>query len=182
VLTPDGIAFAPTPMLVETDKDKYTIQRIVNFYYSQPTDFRRIIFRLHGATSIGFALGQAHRDAGEDCRRFEGKPESIFRWSGGILGEAPAVAKNEVGTDPEAADDVQCVARSWGRIRPNRLARNSPRCATGWFVSGKTRRCSMRPPVVKGLPGGSEALMELEAARCMPTIGRDSDPRASAQR
>src|SRR5580704_7520291 len=39
VLTPDGIDFAPYPMLVETDRDKYAIQRIVNFYFRQPTDY-----------------------------------------------------------------------------------------------------------------------------------------------
>ena len=39
VLTPDGIAFSPNPMLVETDRDKYTIQRIVQFYKEQPTDY-----------------------------------------------------------------------------------------------------------------------------------------------
>ncbi len=39
VLTPDGIDFAPHPMLVETDREKYAIQRIVNFYFRQPTDF-----------------------------------------------------------------------------------------------------------------------------------------------
>ncbi len=39
VLKPAGIAFAPHPMLVETDREKYTIQRIVNFYEKQPTDF-----------------------------------------------------------------------------------------------------------------------------------------------
>jgi mono/diheme cytochrome c family protein len=39
VLNPDGIAFAPHPMLVETDREKYTIQRIVRFYESQPTDY-----------------------------------------------------------------------------------------------------------------------------------------------
>jgi hypothetical protein len=39
VLVPDGIEFAPYPMLSETDRDKYPIQRIVNFYFSQPTDF-----------------------------------------------------------------------------------------------------------------------------------------------
>src|SRR5215469_2492548 len=38
-LTPDGFAFAPYPMLVETDRDKYCIERIVNFYLRQPTDF-----------------------------------------------------------------------------------------------------------------------------------------------
>ena len=39
VLNPDGIAFAPHPMLVETDREKYAIQRIVEFYKNQPTDF-----------------------------------------------------------------------------------------------------------------------------------------------
>jgi hypothetical protein len=39
VLTPDGFDFAPHPMLVETDREKYAIQRIVNFYERQPTDY-----------------------------------------------------------------------------------------------------------------------------------------------
>ena len=39
VLTPDSVDFAPHPMLVETDREKYTIQRIVKFYELQPTEF-----------------------------------------------------------------------------------------------------------------------------------------------
>ena len=39
VLTPDGFDFAPYPMLVETDREKYAVQRIVSFYFHQPTDF-----------------------------------------------------------------------------------------------------------------------------------------------
>ncbi|HKC86289.1 MAG TPA: DUF1587 domain-containing protein, partial [Blastocatellia bacterium] len=39
VLKPDGIAFAPHPMLVETDREKYPTRRIVDFYDRQPTDF-----------------------------------------------------------------------------------------------------------------------------------------------
>ena len=39
VLTPEGFDFAPYPMLVETDRDKYAIQRIVDFYKRQPTDY-----------------------------------------------------------------------------------------------------------------------------------------------
>lgn len=39
VLTPDGIDFAPFPMLVDTDREKYAVQRIVSFYFSQPTDY-----------------------------------------------------------------------------------------------------------------------------------------------
>jgi cytochrome c553 len=39
VLQPEGFTFAPHPMLVETDRDKYSVLRIVDFYLQQPTDF-----------------------------------------------------------------------------------------------------------------------------------------------
>ncbi|MBL9173315.1 MAG: DUF1592 domain-containing protein [Verrucomicrobiales bacterium] len=39
VLTLDGIAFADHPMMVHTDRDKYGILRIVEFYERQPTDY-----------------------------------------------------------------------------------------------------------------------------------------------
>ena len=39
VLKPDSIDFAPYPMLVETDREKYAIQRILNFYFQQPTNY-----------------------------------------------------------------------------------------------------------------------------------------------
>jgi hypothetical protein len=39
LLKPDGLGFAPHPVITETDRDKYCIRRIVDFYQSQPTDF-----------------------------------------------------------------------------------------------------------------------------------------------
>src|SRR6185295_10559946 len=39
VLKPDGIGFAPHPMLVETDRDKYCVNQIVDFYHRQNTDY-----------------------------------------------------------------------------------------------------------------------------------------------
>lgn len=39
VLKPNGIAFAPHPVLVETDRDKYCINRILDFYHRQDTDY-----------------------------------------------------------------------------------------------------------------------------------------------
>jgi hypothetical protein len=38
-LDPDGFEFAPHPMLVETDREKFCIQQIVDFYDRQPTDY-----------------------------------------------------------------------------------------------------------------------------------------------
>ncbi|QEG39216.1 hypothetical protein UC8_11770 [Roseimaritima ulvae] len=39
VLSPEGIAFAPHPVVTDTDRDKYCVNRIVDFYKRQPTDF-----------------------------------------------------------------------------------------------------------------------------------------------
>jgi hypothetical protein len=38
-LNATGFAFAPHPMLVETDRDQYCIQQIVDFYQRQDTDY-----------------------------------------------------------------------------------------------------------------------------------------------
>lgn len=37
LLTPEGIRFAPFPVVTDTDRDKYCVQRIVDFYERQPT-------------------------------------------------------------------------------------------------------------------------------------------------
>ncbi len=39
VLKPDGLAFAPHLMLVETDRDKYCVNQIIEFYRRQKTDY-----------------------------------------------------------------------------------------------------------------------------------------------
>ena len=38
VLKPDGIAFASHPVVTNTDRDKYCVKRIIQFYERQPTD------------------------------------------------------------------------------------------------------------------------------------------------
>lgn len=39
VLNPTGFVFAPHPALTETDRDKFCVNRIVDFYRKQPTDY-----------------------------------------------------------------------------------------------------------------------------------------------
>ncbi|HXU81656.1 MAG TPA: DUF1592 domain-containing protein [Polyangia bacterium] len=56
VLAPDGIAFAPHPVLVDTDRDKYCVQRIVDFYQRQPTDYAEYFlaaWRLQHRAALG---------------------------------------------------------------------------------------------------------------------------------
>ena len=44
VLTPDGFHFAPHSVSVDTDRDKYCVKRIVDFYRRQPTDYSDYFF------------------------------------------------------------------------------------------------------------------------------------------
>ncbi len=44
VLTPGGIRFAPHPVVTDTDRDKYCVKRIVDFYQRQPTDYADYFF------------------------------------------------------------------------------------------------------------------------------------------
>jgi hypothetical protein len=39
VLKPDGFQFAPHPVVADTDRDKWAVLRIVDFYKRQPTDY-----------------------------------------------------------------------------------------------------------------------------------------------
>jgi hypothetical protein len=39
LLKPDGFEFAPHPVVADTDRDKYSVLRIVDFYKRQPTDY-----------------------------------------------------------------------------------------------------------------------------------------------
>ena len=39
ILLPEGFVFAPFPALADTDRDKFGVRRIVEFYRRQPTDY-----------------------------------------------------------------------------------------------------------------------------------------------
>ena len=41
VLAPDGLRFAAHPVVTDTDRDKYAVERIIRFYERQPTDLAR---------------------------------------------------------------------------------------------------------------------------------------------
>ena len=56
VLTSTGIEFAKHPVLVETDRDKFCILRIVDFYKRQPTDYAdyfRAAWRYQNRAALG---------------------------------------------------------------------------------------------------------------------------------
>ena len=139
VLTPDSIDFAGHPMLVETDREKYAIQRIVNFYFSQPTDYADY-FAAAWRFKHRAALGQP--DATLDSLATSSKLSKVYLplvWE--ILGEGvtepevgpilklrtlwralPAPAAN--GAFDDKALRAQCVAmRDWVKQLRARTAR-----------------------------------------------------------
>jgi mono/diheme cytochrome c family protein len=44
VLKPEGLAFAPYPVVADTDRDKYAVKRIIDFYKRQRTDYADYFF------------------------------------------------------------------------------------------------------------------------------------------
>jgi hypothetical protein len=56
VLTPTGLVFAPHPVVTATDRDKYAVLRIVDFYERQPTDLAAYFlaaWRHHHKAALG---------------------------------------------------------------------------------------------------------------------------------
>ena len=160
VLTPDGFDFAPHPMLVETDRDRYTIQRIVNFYLRQPTDY---------AAYFEAAWRYKHR-------AFFGKPNATLASIAGdakvspkylamvwpLLEEPEEKAKEEVG--PIAK--LQAMWRALPAPNPNQLDPKSntlrEQCLEMRDFVVKIRKHTAKEfmaPKVKGLPPGSQPLL-----------------------
>jgi mono/diheme cytochrome c family protein len=54
VLTPDGLVFAPHPVVTETDRDKYCVKRIIDFYERRKVDLAEYFLA---------AYSYRHRDA-----------------------------------------------------------------------------------------------------------------------
>ena len=167
VLTPDGFDFAPYPMLVETDRDKYSIQRIVNFYHRQPTDF---------ADYFQAAWRFQHRAA-------LGKPSATL---------AAIAADSKVSVvylplvwrilhDKDGIGPIAKLQKMWrdlpapGADQPDVLR---AKCVDMRDFVVKIRShtaMQFAAPLVKGLPPGSQALLDWKL-REFASHRRNSDP------
>jgi len=182
VLTPDSLAFATTPMLVETDKDKYTITRIVDFYFSQPTDFADY-FAAAWRYKHRVALGKPAETLAKVAADSKVSPKYLpVVWQ--LLEETPQARKQEVGPikklqtmwlalpAPGAGGDAGSHKAKTEPARENFTAMRD-------FVARVRLDTGMQyaAPIVKGLPGGSEALMDWKLDQ-FAAHHRDSDPAA----
>jgi hypothetical protein len=157
VLTPDNIAFGATPMLVETDKDKYTITRIVDFYYSQPTDFADY-FAAAWRYKHRVALGKPAETLAKVAADSKVSPKYLpLVWQ--ILEETPQARKQEVGP-------IKKLQTMWLALPVPGADKSEPAreqfTAMRDFVARVRLDTGMQyaAPIIKGLPGGSEALMD----------------------
>jgi hypothetical protein len=170
VLRPAGFAFAPYPMLAETDREKYTIQRIVNFYDRQPTDYAdyfQAAWRFKNRASLGKPDASLADFAAE--AKISAKYLPLV-W--GILEDAK-----------EDCGPVATLQAMWRRLPPPEqgqpdLIREA--CVKMRDYVIKIRKLTarqFRSPKVTGLAGTSQPLMNWKL-RAYAAHRRDFDPAA----
>jgi hypothetical protein len=156
VLTPDGLAFAAHPMLVETDREKYAIQRIVSFYQRQPTDYADY-FQAAWRFKHRSVLGKPRATLAGMAADAKVSPKYLpLIWQ--ILEETPEAAKAEFG--PIAK--LQAMWRALPGPGPNQPDIVRAKCVEMRdFVVRIRKHTAMEfaAPVVRGLSAYSKPLI-----------------------
>jgi hypothetical protein len=170
VLKPDGIDFAPYPMLVETDREKYAIQRIIGFYNAQPTDYANY-FEAAWRYRYRAALKKRHDTLATTAAEAKVSPKYLpMVW--GIL------------HDKDAVGPVLKLQKMWLALPPPAAGQHvQPALVRTQCVEMRDFVVRIRAhtamqfaaPVVKGLPGQSEPLLNWKLKE-FAEHRRDSDP------
>jgi hypothetical protein len=171
VLTPDGINFAEYPMLSETDREKYPIQRIVNFYLGQPTDFADYF---QAAWRYKYRAALKKPNATLASVAAESKVSAKYLPMVWQLIEEPAEkAKKEVG--PIAK--LQAMWRTLPAPGANQETVREKCVEMRDFVVKIRSHTAMQfaAPIVRGLPAGSQPLLNWKL-KAFAAHRRDSDP------
>jgi Protein of unknown function (DUF1592)/Protein of unknown function (DUF1588)/Protein of unknown function (DUF1587)/Protein of unknown function (DUF1585)/Protein of unknown function (DUF1595) len=167
VLKSDGIDFASYPMLVETDRDKYCIQQIIDFYRRQPTDYADY-FEAAWRYRYRTALGKPAETLSEVATESKVSPKYLpLVWQ--ILHQKHAVGP------------VAKLRRMWFTLpgpsaeQPDVLRAKCVEMRD--FVVRIRRHTAMQfaAPVVEGIPAGSQPLVNWKL-RQFAAHRRDSDP------
>jgi hypothetical protein len=167
VLSPDSIDFAPHSMLVETDREKYAIERIVRFYQRQPTDYAEY-----------FRAAWVYRHRAE-----LGKPGATLVSVAAEMNLSPRYLPLvwEILQEPGAIGPVLKLQTMW-QVLPAPGADRPDLVKTGCeemrdFVKRIRAHTAMQfvAPVVKGLPPASQPLLNWKL-REFAAHRRDSDP------
>jgi hypothetical protein len=169
VLKPDGIDFAPYSMRVETDREKYSVQRILAFYGAQPTDFADYF---EAAWRYRYRKALGHADATLTSVAADTKVSAKYLplvWA--ILHD-----KNAVG--PVAKLEAMWNALPEPSSSTDQIAEVQNQCAQmrDFVVRIRTDTAmQFTAPVVEGLPGQSQPLHNWRLKQ-YAAHHRDSDP------
>ncbi len=167
VLKPDGIDFAPYPMQVETDREKYAIQRIVAFYHAQPTDYADY-FEAAWRYKYRVALKKPHATLATTAVDAKVSPKYL-----------PMVWR--ILHDQNAIGPVLKLQKMWLALPPPDAAQTGGlrvKCtAMRDFVVKIRAHTAMQfaAPVVEGLPAQSQPLLNWKLKE-YAEHRRDSDP------
>jgi len=167
VLKPDGMDFSPFPMLVETDREKYSIQRIIDFYQRQPTDYADY-FEAAWRYRYRQALGKPSATLTSTAAASKVSPKYLpMVWR--ILGD-----KNAIGPVATLQNMWQALPVAAGS-QPDVLR---AKCIEmrDFVVKIRTHTAmQFAAPIVKGLPAQSQPLLNWKL-RQFALHRRDSDP------
>lgn len=171
VLTPDGINFASHLVQVESDRDRYSIQRIINFYKAQPTDYARY-FEASWRYRHRAALGAPNATLASIAADMKLSPKYLpMVW--GILNEKQAVL------GPVAKLQAMFNALPAPSAKNARAAVQAKSVAMRDFVIRIRTHTAMQfdAPKVEGLPGQSQPLHNWRL-KTYAANHRNSDPAA----
>ena len=167
VLTPDAIQFSPHPMLVETDREKYAIQRIIKFYLRQPTKY---------AGYFAAAWRFEHRAA-------LGAPRATLESIAAEKGLSPRYLPQvwAILNEPGAIGPVAKLQSMWKALpAPGEADKLEAQCrAMDEFVTKLRAHTAMQyaAPKVRGLPPASQPLLNWKLKQ-FAIHRRESDPAA----
>jgi hypothetical protein len=153
VLKPDAMAFAPHPMLVETDRDKYCVQQIIGFYQAQATDYADY-FQAAWRFKHRAALGQGQATLADIAAQSKVSPKYL------------ALVWRTLEEQPEEVGPIAKLQKQW-RALPAPTAAAAPDAARPGsekmrdFVVGLRRKIEVRiPPLsVPGVRANSQPLL-----------------------
>ncbi|MFN7938935.1 MAG: DUF1592 domain-containing protein [Bryobacteraceae bacterium] len=165
VFLPSKLEFAPHPMLVETDREKHTVQRIMDFYRRQPVKL---------ADYFAAAYRYRHRSA-------SGKPSATLAT---IAREAKLSPKYlpmvwQILNEPNAFGPIQKLQKMFQALPADAAEQTKACMEMEAFVTRIRLHTGMQfaAPVVAGLPAGSQPLLHFKNSE-FARNRRHSDPQA----
>ncbi|HYI92856.1 MAG TPA: DUF1592 domain-containing protein, partial [Bryobacteraceae bacterium] len=169
VLSPNSLDFASHSMLVETDREKYAVQRIMNFYLRQPTKLSEY-FEAAWQYKHRAALGKRNATLATIAADAKVSPKYLpMVWQilneQGAIGPVLKLQKMWLGLPKPGAKESESLVSMCVEMQA--------------FVERIRKHTSLQfaAPIVEGLPAGSQPLLSWKNKE-FASHRRSSDPQA----